>query len=487
MRPFPHTVLILFLAGIVVPHLAGRVAADQPDDVTLTVYGNGFAMVKEDRTINIAEEVSAVQIKGVAATIQPATVAFSSLTDPEGTRIVEQNYQYDMVDTNRLLQLHINQNIGISLSDGNNITGKLLFSDDAHLGLLTDTGVSVIRRNENVRSLRFAALPDSLLTEPTLLWKVHAAQPGEHKIQVAYQAAEIAWRADYVAVLNDNDSRINLGGWATVENRTGTTFHNARLKLMGGNVQWRREWVVAEAAVGKDWFSEDMSEKQFFEYYLYEFPERTTLANNEIKQLRLLSADNVKVTKSYRYQPTIESTSGGIFDPLYIHDSTEVNVLLEVSNTAANQLGKPLPAGTVRVYKRDGDDGSLEFVGQDDITHTKRGETVSLHIGNAYDLNGKRQIIKEEKDAPGRRLVQTVEITLTSAKEEPVTVKIKDRLPYRHWKLLEQSDKPDKEEPDFLHFQVEVPPMKGDVQGKRTLTYTIEYSNLPTKVSWLFD
>jgi hypothetical protein len=254
---------------------------------------------------------------------------------------------------------------------------------------------------------------------------------------------------------------------------------------MGGDVRWTppqsQLGYSANLFSGSGGAEEFLPKaKTFFEYHLYTFPERTTLASNQVKQLHLLNAEGVGVKKVYRYRGYTRDYSGSPYLDMKDDDESSnknVEVVLEMPNTKGNQLGQAMPAGQVRVLKRDEADGSLEFIGDDSIGHTKEGDTLKLVVGDAFDLNGIRKVMNYDGLRAERWYRETVEITLTSAKAEPVKVNVVEKMSRAiNWKISESSDEHVKDDAHTMHFTVEVPAKKGDEQGKRVITYTVQYS-----------
>lgn len=465
-------------------------AAQQKPGVTVTVYNQGYAVVKDDREIEIPKAESVVKFSDVAQHIDPTSVYFKSLTDPDGTAVLEQNYEYDLVSADKLLYKYIDKPIIVFTKNAQKYDGTLLSYDENQLVVKTDKGLSMVQRPNNIQDIQFGALPEGLLTRPTLVWTVAAKQPGKQLVRVAYQTTEMQWRADYNIVVNKDDTKADVGGWVTVTNQSGASYKDARLKLIAGDVRRAAPMPVAaprammmKGAAG--FAGEDAAvpqEKAFFEYHLYTFPRLTTLADNQIKQLELLQAVDVGVEKVYLYKGNMNPYYGSVITQRGWGetDNKKVNVRLEIKNTEGNHLGKPLPAGKVRVFKKDEADQSLEFVGEDQIDHTKVTDKVKLYIGDAFDLNGARKVV-DFHGAEGRGaahwMEEKIEITLTSAKDEEVSIKVEEKLSRaRNWTIIEKSDEFTKTDANTMEFEVKVPAKKGDEPGKKVVTYTVDYT-----------
>jgi len=478
-----HHCLLMSAAGVMI--CAGAAGAQDEPGVAVTVYNQGYAVVKDDRTIRIPGAESVVRFTDVAEHIDPTSVYFKSLTDPDGTEVLEQNYEYDLVSADKLLQKYIDKEVTVWTESGEKFAGTLQSFDRAQLVLRTADGITMVQRADNVRDIRFGALPEGLLTKPTLVWTVRTGRVGDHLVRMAYQTTHMEWRADYNIVTNKDDTKVDVGGWVTVTNNSGATYKNARLKLIAGDVRRvQPPQPVERLAFGRRAAMDGAggaapAEKAFFEYHLYTFPRRTTLNDNQVKQLQLLQAADVGVQKVYLYEGCIQPYRGGTASMRGWGETgnKKVKVILEVLNTEGNNLGKPLPAGKVRVFKRDEDDNSLEFVGEDRIDHTKVTDKLKLYVGNAFDLNGERKVMDFRSEEGRKWMQEKVQITLTSAKDEEVTIKVEEKLSRaRSWKISERSDEYTKEDSHTVHFNVKVPPKQGDEPGKKVITYTVEYT-----------
>ena len=234
------TLRILSLAAGLVLAAGGavRAAAPAPEEgVSLTVYNQNFAVVKEVRNLKLDGKVSSVQFRDVAKQIDPTSVHFKSLTDPEGTVVLEQNYEFDLVSADKLLDKYIDKKIGVVTKQGTKYAGTLLSFDAQQLVLQGDNQLFMVQRPDNVQNVEFGALPEGLLTRPTLVWKVATEKPGQHMSQVTYQTKGMGWQADYSVVVNPDDTRMDLSGWVTLTNKCGAAFKDARVKLIAGDVR----------------------------------------------------------------------------------------------------------------------------------------------------------------------------------------------------------------------------------------------------------
>ena len=473
-----HWIALGLMAGLALP--AGT-DAQEKEGVAVTVYNGGYGVVREVRKLTIGAD-GKVMFKDVASAIDATTVHFKSLTDASA-KLLEQNYQYDLVSANKLLHKYIDRPIEVVCADKNTYAGTLLSYDNAQLVLQRkDGGIVMVQRPDNVRDIRFSALPGGLLTRPTLLWLVATDKPGDHLAEVTYQTGGVNWHAEYVLVLNRDDTQADMSGWVSVQNNSGKTYTDAKMKFIAGDVRRVQEQRIAEPRRGREYAkgraeAAPMEEKAFFEYHMYTLPRPSTVADNEIKQLEMFTpARGVKVVKKYLYNPLGQFRwhwGSRYTDAAYgVTSYKKVNVFVEFRNEAKNGLGIPLPAGKIRVYKQDPDDKAMEFIGEERIDHTPKDEDLSLHIGNAFDIVGERKQTKFRVESRRNWMSESFEIKVRNHKKEKVTVRIKEPL-YRwsNWRVTEKSHPFKQLDSRTIAFDVDV-----EVDKEVTVTYTVEYT-----------
>jgi hypothetical protein len=445
-------------------------AAPAPEPgVSLTVYNQNFAVVKEVRDLNLDGKTATVQFRDVAKKIDPTSVHFKSLTDPAGTSVLEQNYEFDLVSADKVLDKYIDKKIGVITKQGQKYDGTLLSFDAGQLVLQGTQGLVMVQRPDNVQNIEFGALPEGLLTRPTLVWKVATGKPGQHLAQVTYQTQGMGWRADYSIVVSPDDTKMDLSGWVTLTNQCGTGFKDARVKLIAGDVrtiqpvrEFARRAVDAleKAAADKGGFEE----KPFFEYHMYTLGRTTTVNDNQVKQVELLTAADVPVTKRYVFEP-----GGRYWHKRYGEgDFYKINVYVEFKNSKEAKLGMPLPKGKIRVYKRDPADNDLEFVGEDQIDHTPKDEQLKLYVGDAFDIVGEKKVMDRKQAQKWRQ--EAIKIDLRNHKDEDIQVLVREHLSGGQWEITAKSQDFKKVDADTIEF--EVPVAKN---GKAEVTYTVDY------------
>jgi len=426
----------------------------------VTVYNDNLGVVRDIRKIDIKKGTSTIELTDVAQQIDPTSVHIKL-----NGEVLEQNYQYDLVSLDKILQKYIDKNIQLIDDKGEMIQGKLLSSFGGQIVLQkNDGGLLMI---PNVSKYRFSVgeLPEGLITKPTLIWLVNSPSSGNQDVEVSYQTGGMKWHAEYVAVLNKDDSKLDLNSWVSIDNNSGTSFKNAHLKLVAGDVnrvQNRNVYPQVNGMVRVEALKSapQFQEKAFFEYHIYNLQRPTTLANNETKQISLFEASNVKATKKYFYQ------SGGNY---YYNNSGgqgKVAVVMEFENAKDNNLGMPMPEGKVRVYKSDGE--SLEFIGEDMINHTPKDEKVRLKIGDAFDITA-NEVQTDNKRISDKVSEQAYEITFKNHKTEDVVIEVQRYLGL-NWEVLNSSINYQKKDSQNIIFKVPVPK-----DGKTVLSFRVRY------------
>jgi hypothetical protein len=473
----------LCLAVLLAAFLPGPVGAAPAEGYSLTVYNNDLVLVRDRRRFPVEKGTGTLRFEDIAQTLDPTSVNVASLTDPKGFRVLEQNYEYDLVNQSKLLSRYVGREITLlrfgadSQSRGEDLRVKLLSADgDRMVVQKSDGSLLSVTAGQGVQ---FPKLPEGLILKPSLTWLVRSDAGGDQVLNLAYLASGMSWHADYTLRVDEKEEEADLNAWVTLDNNTGTTFKDARLKLLAGDVNRvapapRPAMLRAAKAPTEDGMAEAaFAEKTFSEYHLYTLSRTTTLRNAETKQIELLSAARVPVKKEYTYDGAGVGYwwGEGYSDPTYGATSAnrKVDVVLKVENEAASGLGQPLPAGKVRVYKAD-TDGGQEFLGEDALDHTPKGETVKVRMGKAFDLTGERK-----QTAFSNPKVNTIEesfeITLKNRKKEAVTVKVVEHL-YRwsNWKIESSSMPFEKKDARTVEIPVKVPP-----DGRAVVTYTVRY------------
>ncbi len=476
--------VVLLVVAVALPSASNALPAAQAQDKTvqLTVYNQDLALVSETRSVPLETGLNEVVYSDVAALIDPTSVSFQSLTDPEGTEVLEQNFEYDLVGSAKLLQKFIDQVIVVQTQDSQTYTGTLLSAVD-NVILQGEDGAVTMLSQDQIRNIDFPALPEGLRTRPSLVWLIDAQQAGEHETAVTYLTNGMSWRADYVLLLNEDSTAFDLNGWVTLDNRSGASYEDAMLKLVAGDINkvqepaYARDVVMmAEAAAAP---APAVEQREFFEYHLYQVTRPVTVKDNQTKQIEFVTAQDVPATKFYVYDGAAGYGGygyGPVTDSGYGAQTgnTDVTVMLEFRTDEASNLETQLPAGRVRLYQQDVD-GSQLLVGEDQIDHTPKNETVRLTVGNAFDIKGER-VQTNYKPLGDSGAEESFRITLRNHKDEDVEVRVVENL-YRwtEWTMLSETlDGVPVEHNQLSSQQVEwrVPvPANGEV----VLEYTVQY------------
>ncbi|MBN1894451.1 DUF4139 domain-containing protein [bacterium] len=434
--------------------MAAAICGTNAGDLSLTVYNQNLALVREIRELEIASGISTLSFTDVAARIDPTSVHFRSLTDTDRLSILEQNYEYDLVGGQRILEKYVDREIRVLTEKGSVFTGKLLSAASDIVIQTADGAVQVIKAGA-VQHFDFPKLPEGLITRPTLVWLLDNRGAKTHKSEISYLTEGLNWHAEYVAVADQDDRFIDIGAWVSIENQSGADYENARLKLVAGDVnrvEEARPMFRTMALEAYDKGAEpQFEEKAFFEYHLYTLQRRATVKNNQTKQISLFPAARTAVKKIFIYD-------GG-------RDEKKVRVHLEFKNSKSEGLGLPLPKGKIRVYKKD-DDGSQEFVGEDRIDHTPADEKMRILLGNAFDLTGER-VQQSAKPVGKRSREEEWKITLRNHKKEAVEITVQERF-QGDWSITQKSHDFRKKDARTAEFTLPLAP-----SGEVVLNYTV--------------
>ncbi len=439
----------------------------------------GYAVIRQDRMLDIQQGYSTLEFTDVAALLDPTTVRFSSLTDPDGTSVLEQSYRFDLLSMDRMLERYIDQTI---IHNGQEVT---LMSTAAG-GMLLQLDDGRVQFQQGYHGVVFPSLDESLVTKPTLMWQVNANNGGEHETRVSYQTTGITWWADYNLVYTEGDDAnsgtVDVGAWVSILNQSGGTYENAKLKLVAGDVhraqpknQYARQEMMVRSSMAEDSGMAGFQEKSFFEYHLYTLGRPTTIPDRSTKQIELFEAVNgVPAKKILMYDGTAQARWTGrdaMSDQHWgVHSNSKVAVYLKFDNSEDDGLGVPLPSGRMRVNQLDEADGAFEFIGEHVIDHTPREETIMIKLGNAFDVVGERRQVKFERGKDW--ITETIEVKMRNRKDEAVDVVVQERL-YRWSNADIQKITHDYQMLDARTMHV---PMTLEPDEEGVVTYTVHYS-----------
>jgi hypothetical protein len=472
----------------------------------ITVYNQNFAMVKDYRQIPLEAGNNQILMDDVAGLIDPTSVLFKSITAPQKVVVKEQNFRYDLISKTAILDRMVGKTIrfrkdnvikeGILLNPATTYARDTSFYYNGYqrnsmspmtasdYAIQTSEGILLT----NLGDILVEEIPEGLYPRPTLAWILNTSQAGSHQTQVSYLTDGLNWNCDYVAILSQDDKSLDLQSWVTVKNFSAATYPNSHLKLVAGDVnrvqpQQNHRYMTMKASVMEDMAGSaepQFKEEGLFEYHMYTLNGTTTLANNEIKQLSLVTANSIPVEKQFIYDPDRQGYVHwdgytGSFNYYYNKSPGQgsgtspykkVNVSVKFKNTEANRLGIPLPKGKIRVNKADSS-GAVQFIGEDQIDHTPKDEWINLYLGDAFDVVAEKKSMKVAKDP--NWVEETYQVTLKNHKKEKVTVAVYEHA-YGVWKVKDVTPKFEAQKMDSrtVKFDVPVP-----ADGETVLTYTV--------------
>jgi hypothetical protein len=403
---------------------------DDQTELAVTVYNSDIALVRDVRNLTLPGGVSDLRFMDIAATVNPATVHFRSLSEPARVSVLEQNYEYDLLEPEKLLRKYVGRDVTLvrrvpNSEEMEEVTAHLLSYNSAPVWRIGSDIVTGMGADH----IRFPELPETLYSRPTLIWTVENGGGSRHRVEASYLAGKLSWNADYVLTVGRDDKAGDVDGWVTLTNGSGTAFRNARLQLVAGDLNRVRQVLgrmVMEDSLAAQRASAApaMTEQAFSEYHLYTVGRKTTINNNETKQVKMLTGTDVPVKKRYVvngqafYYRNHQNPGAPLKDV--------VQVLYQVKNEEKAGLGMPMPAGVVRVYQHD-PNGGVQFVGEDRILHTPKDETLNMKIGNAFDVVAERKQTDFEKIAPDVYETE-FEVALRNHKTTPITVEVNEPI-----------------------------------------------------------
>lgn len=431
--------------------LAVAVSAQTPQ-VRVTVYNNNLALVHETRQMDLPKPAGVCSYRDVAAYIDPTSVHFKSVSNAAAVRVLEQNFEYDLVSPEKILQRYIDQNVRLIPKQGAPVEGKLLSAGGNIVVQNADNSLRILNNSEIV-STDLPKLPEGLITRPTLVWQVQNNGPASQLVEVSYLTSGMSWHAEYVGVLDANDQNMDLTAWVSIDNNCGATYQDAKLLLVAGDVHRAAPPVnIMRKGVQMEMLAAapDFEEKEFFEYHLYTLTRAATLKNNQQKQVELFPAARTPVTKEYTYDGA--------------RNQKKVNVTITFKNKKDAGLGIALPAGKVRLYKPEGD--AQVLVGEDAIDHTPRDEEVRLKVGDAFDIVGERQQVSY-RQVGDRASEEKVKITLRNHKDVAISVIVVEHFG-GDWTIRESTLAHKKKDANTAEWRVPVA-----ANGEANLEYTV--------------
>ena len=473
----PTTIPAALLALALLPHIALAQTAEQRStladqrEVAVTIYNENLALVKDQRRVQLKPGASALAFRDVSARMRPETALLRSVSAPGSLSVLEQNFDFDLLTPRKLLEKYVGQTVSVVRT--NPATGAetteqatVLAANDGvvlQIGQRIETGIP--------GRLVFGTVPANLRDRPTLVMSLENTAASAQEVELSYLTAGLAWKADYVVELNATDDKLDISGWVTLTNTSGASYRNARLQLVAGDVNQAppelaprgRAVMMAASTMAKS--SNDMAEESLFEYHLYTLARPTTIAENQTKQVALLSATGVPVRKELLLKGNDYYYQGQAGD---LGQKLKLGVFVEFDNKESARLGMPLPKGVIRVYKKDAA-GNAQFIGEDRVDHTPKGEKVRLKLGDAFDVTAdKKQTDFKKLSGTGKYNAvyeSAYEIVLKNAKKEAVIVTVQEPMP-GDWQMVSASQPHTKGAANTAVWAVPVP-----AEGKAVLTY----------------
>lgn len=446
MKNFVIFLILFFVALSVIAH------TEESSDLSLTVYNDNFALVRDVRNVNLSGGVNSIEVTDVAALLDPTSVHFKALSGPL-VNLMEQNFDYDLMSGDKLMSKYIGKNITLVDYD----TGERSIAK-----LLSTSGGIVVEKDGTVLINPYCRIEltggtGDLLLEPTLNWLLNADNAGTVDYELSYITNGISWNCDYVFLLSDSEKTGDMEGWVTIDNQSGAVYRDAKLQLIAGDVRHFEEDYNMGASAGAmpetamaD--GEGFQEESFFEYHLYTLPRLTTIKMNQTKQISLLNASDIQTKKLFVYP-------GG----------DKVNVMVEFVNDEENHLGMALPKGKIRVFKRDSS-GVPQFIGEDMIDHTPRKEKLRLYIGDAFDIVCEKTQVQYTDIGKGYR--ESWKVVVKNRKEKEAIEVIVPHQIYGDWKMVESNLPFTKKDAWTAEFVV---PVKADSETELTYTFEVRW------------
>jgi hypothetical protein len=430
-------------------------------DLAVTVYNSNIALIRDVRQLQLPTGEFRLKFMDIAATVNPATVHFRSLTEPQKVSVLEQNYEYDLLEPNKLLNKYVGKEVTLVRSYVDNGTTK---HEEIKATLLANNNGPVWKIGNDIvtgvygEAYRFPEVPPNLYDRPTLLMSLENSGSRKQSIEASYLANNLSWNADYVLTVGRDDKAADLDGWVTLINNSGTAFHNAKLQLVAGDLnrlpakeQYRAVNALAMASEAKA--AGNFVQENFSEYHLYSLSRRTSVEDKESKQISLLEGSGIPVEKLFVvngqnfYYRNAQNPGSPLKDA--------VMVFYKFKNEEKSGLGIPLPAGSLRVYQKDSKGGIL-FIGEDHIDHTPKDEFITAKIGNAFDVVAERKQTDYKKIAD-RVYEMEFEITLRNHKDTPINVEVNEPIG-GDWEILASSFPAKKTAAFAAQFNVPVQP-----------------------------
>lgn len=454
----PMALAITSVTGFTMHMQEKNVTLQDQKQVGITIYNEDLALIRDQRQVSMDKGVNRLTWREVSTRIRPQTALLRALEQPSGIRLLEQNFDFDLLTPEKLLESYVGRTVNVIYTDP--VTGK---ETTEAATVLSALGGGILKFSDRIEAgttgrITFPNIPEHLHNRPTLSLMLESLFTGQHKLELSYLTSGLSWQADYVAELNADDSRIDLSGLITLANHSGIAYPDAHLQLVAGNInqvsfeQPQARKMLAMVADAAEY--QKNKEESLFEYHLYTVPASATLAENQTKQIALMTAADIPVSKEFLLR--------GIEAPYFSRYASDDNsklrpdVFIQFENKG-RELEKPLPGGTVRVYKKDSQ-GNTQFLGEDHVNHTAKNEFVRVKLGKAFDIIATRtQMDFQQLDTPSQHFTETAhKIEIRNTRQEAVTIRVQEPIP-GDWVMISESFPHTKRAANLAEWQIAVP------------------------------
>ena len=469
---------LLLLTASILPLVANaasdekRTTLQDQKSVAVTIYNENLALVKDRRTIKLDQGFNKLAFRGVSAKMRPETAMLRNVVQTTGLQVIEQNFDFDLLTPQKLLEKYVGKNIRVATMNPATGVEKIETAK-----VLSTNGGTVLQIGDRIEvnprgRLIFDGVPENLRDKPTLVTQLNNSAASPQDVELSYLTGGLSWKADYVAELNPDDSQIDLLGWVTLNNHSGTTYKKAKMQLVAGDVnrvqpqfnKAMRSGIAMDARLAAE---APMAEESLFEYHLYTLGRPTTISDKQTKQVSLMTASAVPVKKEFLLQGNDYYYRSSYGD---IGQKMKIGVFVKLENREEAGMGMPLPKGVVRVYKKD-KAGNAQFIGEDRIDHTPKNETIKLKLGDAFDITADKKQTgfrkRSSTDQYHYAFESAYEIKLKNAKSESVTVLVREPIP-GDWQMKQETHPHEKVAAGTAEWKIKVP-----AEGSTTLKYRV--------------
>ncbi len=415
----------------------------------ITIYNDNFSLVRTQIELDFKKGLADYYYDNIPGSIDAASVILKPLKG--NFDLFSQNYEYDLATSDKIYAKYLGKVINATTKNGTKYEGKLQFHDPVTLGIIESSTNKLILINPNeVESVNLAALPGNFFLKPTLHWLINSPAQNKLPVEFSYLTGGMAWNVTYNAIWNDKE--LELHSWVTINNYSGKGFENVKLKLVAGDVNKVRDYMdvaVNEmvpsgmANMKRTMAAPTFKEQEFQDFHLYTLSDPVNLNDNQIQQLRLYPVKTVKAKAKYEYRTF----------------SQKVSSILSFKNSENQGLGLPLPKGVIKIYKQDGDDQNLEFIGENSIDHTTLNKDVNISYGNSFDLIAETTVLSTSA-VSGKTTDRKIQVVINNNSKVKKTITIKHNVPGREWEIMNLNAPSDfkKDDSNNISFEFDINP-----------------------------